>query len=631
MSSLGTSLGPRIRRSPVLLLTLVLGVALLSAVTHPTVAAAGRSVTVPFPRLAIWWPDNDTQPAAYRARYDWVGLQQHDADHIAELRALNPDIFVLGSTNSRQINYHMGPDGYGRPENAELRSMSNDWILTQVGSALTAPVDDSTTTLPVADTTRFAVGDIVVLDGELLHVESVVAGADQPAGELTVSTRGTPRAASSHAAKTRVASAVSSNPENHNVVCDVTASCPRVDVGYGPETWNDWNVRRGQAVLRTADWDGILMDCYDPNLSWVLTLGLARSIDQNRDDVADDPETFDAAWNSGMLAYGTALRAAVGSDVVLLPNNSLANFDLSGRNFEGFPTLATPLTTWRKLVIGPWATDFPAASYVEWCTNVSQPNLSTIETYEYDGTSAPAGWNSEGSPPAGFVPNYRKMRYGLTTALMGDGFFSYEISTAGHGRLGLYWFDEYDNAGAGRGYLGHPSGPARSVALNVWRRDYQRGIALVNPDTVAHTVSLGSCFRKIRGTQAPAINNGSLVTAVTLQPRDGIILLGPLAQLSTPNSKSRVSHTSALAVSGTLRPAHVSGWRVVQLKLTRWNGHSYSAYRTVWARVTYKNSSYSTYSARLTLRRGTYRIYARAPADSHHPAVTSGYRRVVVR
>jgi hypothetical protein len=90
------------------------------------------------------------------------------------------------------------------------------------------------------------------------------------------------------------------------------------------------------------------------------------------------------------------------------------------------------------------------------------PNLSTIETYNYDYTPAP-GWQT------GLVPNYRKMRYGLTTALMGDGFFSFE--PYGHGHLGLMWFDEYDNAGAGRGCLGQPTGAAYAVG-SACRRDH---------------------------------------------------------------------------------------------------------------------------------------------------------------
>jgi hypothetical protein len=275
------------------------------------------------------------------------------------------------------------------------------------------------------------------------------------------------------------------------------------------------------------------------------------------------------------------------------------------------------------------------------------------------------------------------MRVGLTTALLNDGFFSYEINTNGHGSLCLLWFDEYDNAGQGRGYLGQPLGPAERVlpaltspnlvddgsledgvdawdlwaheedgyaatvtqdtttaaegtasarievlqsqgvnwkvafsqspievvsgteytlsfwakadaehdiaatlqqneppwegyiwfdaltltttwrhyelsgiaqgtddptvlhlhvgtrtgnvwfddvwlqagGRDVWRRDYAGGTAIVNATATTHTIPLGETFRKIAGTQVPAVNDGSLVTEVTLPPRDGIVLL----------------------------------------------------------------------------------------------------------
>jgi hypothetical protein len=310
-----------------------------------------------------------------------------------------------------------------------------------------------------------------------------------------------------------------------------------------------------------------------------------------------------------------------------------------------------------------------------------------IETYEEDGGPDPAGSGEYENPcdDPGFVPDYRKMRFGLATALLNDGFFSYEINTNGHGALCLLWFDEYDNGGEGRGYLGQPLGPvtraipvlttpnlipggdfetpadldlwdlwadtgagyAATVALDggtaisgtssarvdvqqahgtdwrvsfslepldvtsgteytlsfwgkadqlhpiwvwgeqaedpwetyvdfgsvsltttwqhfeisgmatdsdaqavfifglgrttgsvwlddvrlqvgnreVWRRDYEGGVVLVNATITTQTVPLGGEYLKINGTQAPEVNDGSLVTQVDLPPVDGLILL----------------------------------------------------------------------------------------------------------
>ncbi len=65
---------------------------------------------------------------------------------------------------------------------------------------------------------------------------------------------------------------------------------------------------------------------------------------------------------------------------------------------------------------------------------------------------------------------------------------------------------------------------------NVWRRDYENGVVLVNSTDDTHTINLGGTFQKINGTQAPVINDGSRVTQVDLPPRDGLILLRPGGQ-----------------------------------------------------------------------------------------------------
>jgi hypothetical protein len=129
------------------------------------------------------------------------------------------------------------------------------------------------------------------------------------------------------------------------------------------------------------------------------------------------------------------------------------------------------------------------------------------------------------------------MRFGLTTTLLNNGYFSYEMNTAGHGSLCLMWFDEYDNAGTDRGYLGYPLGEAYQVessrltphksASDIWQRNYENGIVLVNATSTSITILLDGTFRKIKGTQDPVVNDGSLVTQVTLQQKDGIILLRP--------------------------------------------------------------------------------------------------------
>jgi hypothetical protein len=61
---------------------------------------------------------------------------------------------------------------------------------------------------------------------------------------------------------------------------------------------------------------------------------------------------------------------------------------------------------------------------------------------------------------------------------------------------------------------------------NVYRRDFQNGIVLVNPLGTPMTVALERPFHKIQGTVSPDVNDGSTVTAVTLAPSDALFLLG---------------------------------------------------------------------------------------------------------
>ena len=131
--------------------------------------------------------------------------------------------------------------------------------------------------------------------------------------------------------------------------------------------------------------------------------------------------------------------------------------------------------------------------------------------------------------------DYQSFRYGFAACLMNDGYYSFTSSSTGYS--GVVWFDEYN------AQLGNPIGAAPTAAWQkgVWRRDFSNGIALVNPKgNGVQTVTLGGSFVKIKGTQDPTVNNGQTVTEVTLQDRDGIILLrqSPLEQPKAPTGVS---------------------------------------------------------------------------------------------
>ena len=84
----------------------------------------------------------------------------------------------------------------------------------------------------------------------------------------------------------------------------------------------------------------------------------------------------------------------------------------------------------------------------------------------------------------------------------------------------MTWFDEFDfKLGAA---ITQP--PAVQWQKEVWRRDFEHGIALVNPTKQAVAVTLDRGFCRLKGKQDPVTNDGNPATSVLLQARDGIVL-----------------------------------------------------------------------------------------------------------
>ncbi len=663
-----------------------------AAANAPSLAyAPGQPVTLPFPRLGILFPDTRRQPLGAIARYDWVMLDRLEAPLVTSMKALNPYLMALPYVNSCEVSYNPSPDA--RPEeNEELKPIPAQWLLTQVGARLTQDVSTSATSLHVDRVSLviageacmlFVPGDSVVIDGELAYVQAVDA-----ASRVLSVRRGYIKPAAPHTAGTRVASTITDWP--HTLVIDASTFCPEltVDPAIGPETWGEYQARMVAGVMTDLVWDGVYLDRSESTQSWLVNpSSTARTIDPDRSNTpVSGYDAFDAAWADGIRLYHSRVRALVGDDRIILANCGMPNYDLlNGGIFESFPDSSGTWysTPWHQAVLGPNA----IGGYFEWMANARQPNLTMILTYEDDGSpgSNDGAYDNPAAHP-GFVPNYRKMRFGLCTALLNDGFFSYEINTNGLGSLGLLWFDEYDNAGRGRGYLGQALEQARralnevgtpnlvsaggfdipadlndwlldqgdgyrgTVALDtvaktagagsvrvditeaggigwslpfllkqpvpitqgaeytlsfwaksdrprmvrpwvhrqtspwdtwidfrdvaltttwqhfevsakaasggangglifalgqslgsvwlddlrwqrggsdVWRRDFQGGVSLVNASAASATVPLGQVLRKIRGTQVPSLNDGSLVARVTLPPRDGLVLLRP--------------------------------------------------------------------------------------------------------
>lgn len=258
-------------------------------------------------------------------------------------------------------------------------------------------------------------------------------------------------------------------------------------------------------IMSSGAWDGIFYDETSATISWLN----GGNVDVNNDGLRDDAATADRLWEAGMIRILKTTRDLLGPGAVIITNGD-SDPDLqpyvNGRMFETFPT------PWEH--DGTWSTVMN--NYLKLQKQVGYPALFLINS------------NTDNT---GNQYDFRKMRFGLASTLMGDGFFQFDHGDLDHGQTWMY--DEYN------AYLGKPVGESRNltgstnpVHSGVWRRDFQHGTVLVNSTNERKTVDLDADFERLHGSQDPAVNNGEISSIITIPPQDGIILLRPLERVA---------------------------------------------------------------------------------------------------
>ncbi len=246
------------------------------------------------------------------------------------------------------------------------------------------------------------------------------------------------------------------------------------------------------SVLSTGLWDGVFYDNVFNDVSWVN----GGNIDTNNDHVADLGSSADAAWRDGMSTLLRTTRQLVGSDAIIIGNGGGQYYpDMNGRLIEQFPSSLD----------GGWTGAM--AKYADVLRRGLSPSIVVVNRMTANGLPT----------------DYQGMRYGLTSTLLENGFFSFDEGAVRH--AALWQFDEFT------AYLGSPIGNARriwptaaaSYETGVWRRDFANGIVLVNSTDAPRTVTLGDGYEELRGTPSD-VNGGRIVTSVTLAGHDGRIL-----------------------------------------------------------------------------------------------------------
>lgn len=222
--------------------------------------------------------------------------------------------------------------------------------------------------------------------------------------------------------------------------------------------------------------------------------------DYTRDGVNEAPDDIQVAYREGAVSEWAEARTLVPAAITFIGNVSDLTSAEYTKQLDGGFLEALMGESYSIETLGSW--DTMMNYYRSAMEHVKDDTLVIFNVH-------------------GSARDYRLMRYGLCSCLLGNGHFSY--SNIHDGYSSVLWFDEYNIS------LGNPVDPPPTDAYysnGVYRRRFDNGMVLVNPKgNGRQTVTVESGYRRIQGTQSSLVNSGEPAADVTLNERDGIILL----------------------------------------------------------------------------------------------------------
>ena len=246
-------------------------------------------------------------------------------------------------------------------------------------------------------------------------------------------------------------------------------------------------------ILATDLWDGVFYDNAWGNISFFA----GEDIDLNLDGKKESRQTANDEWRRGMKEIYNKTREKTDEHIILVGNNTTLRYsrELNGMMIENLSG-----SDWKRKM----------ESYKFNTENRARPRINLINS----NTGNEGGRNK-----------YQKMRFGLASTLMENGYYSFDFGDKNHKQL--WWYDEYSVG------LGEPTGKAdsdqRKYQRGVWTRSFEHGLAVLNSSNRNKTVELPGEYEHING-EAP-INDGSIKSRINLKGYDGRILLKTFQKL----------------------------------------------------------------------------------------------------
>ena len=271
----------------------------------------------------------------------------------------------------------------------------------------------------------------------------------------------------------------------------------------------DFLAARSLASIKERGLDGSFIDCMGGGFDWWacnIEHGEAYHIDADGDGKPDERKALDAAWLKAKTDLSRKVRQAIGPDAVFMGNQA---------GDWGAPSLnGILLEDYLDYVLDNGASwDRAIQEYLRWCSQARRPNVTTIVSSS--GIEPPFNpWKTVSAEERNALLERgrnlkQRMRFGLTTTLMGDGYFAYDQHTRWRGQR--WWYPEYDAP------LGFPRGPGAAQPDGTWRREFDGVTVVVNPTRFDAVVR----FR----TRRRDASSGKVDRQFLIPARDGRILL----------------------------------------------------------------------------------------------------------
>ena len=270
--------------------------------------------------------------------------------------------------------------------------------------------------------------------------------------------------------------------------------------------------------INSAQWDkgyfdGILHDFFSYNL-WLDTCTIDFDLNGENDLTQfgkDSKNEFliEYEWRKGLQQWLELERARIdalnpgGKNIILVNNGgTLPDYFnlLNSHIFEGLFRYSS------------W--NFLREDSMQWMAQGKKPAVMLMEDFVEEKNDA-TGKN-----------DFRKMRFGLATAMLFDAYYG---MTFGNYYYNMFWYDEFETD------LGYPAGPPLKLSGtaydygytyvpsdSVWARFFDQGMVLVNPTGQTKTVTIGEAsalagyngpYYRLRGGQDAMTNNGEIFDA----------------------------------------------------------------------------------------------------------------------